>query len=441
MEMVITMELHEPGRIGKEEILARHIRLAEVLEGKRPLDWFDLETFIYDARCPTIPGKRVALWSIATMKACLKEAFVVKAQQAPEILTIYPFFALNFLPGANDVPRVYAEVFRFALQLSSLQPLARFGGILRALRTSLQAVLWYHTQLQFEVASLAQQAEWQVQLELPYGNGTRNKSDVCLSRGEARYPVEAVTLRLSESGRKKRLYANRLFNWSIQFGVDIVGRLGEPWSEGAEEERQWVQKALGAIMSARKSGLLAIVYSPYGGSLTFSRAAGKIGTTTFHDAESNEDIWDRLRTTLSQKNKQASGNLVWLRMGDYAGLWHWSGYRVMSLEEKAHSLTPLVQEALDSLPHIAGVILSPGIEPDYAPAEHATGTFYSVGGAVALRCALPGTCIRESIVIPRTGLDADARSFAALYEREDTWLDWALGRAGHPPFHELVRDL
>ena len=42
MEMAITMELHEPGRIGEEEILTRHIRLAEVLEGKRPLDWFDL---------------------------------------------------------------------------------------------------------------------------------------------------------------------------------------------------------------------------------------------------------------------------------------------------------------------------------------------------------------------------------------------------------------
>jgi len=152
----------------------------------------------------------------------------VKAQQAPEILTTYPFFALNFLLGANDVPRVYADVFRFALQLNLLQSLERFGGILRSLRTSLQAVLWYHTQLQFEVASLAQQEGWLVQLELPYGNGTGNKSDVCLSRGEAHYPIEAVTLRLSESGRKKRVYADWLSNWSIQLGVDITGRIGEP---------------------------------------------------------------------------------------------------------------------------------------------------------------------------------------------------------------------
>ena len=69
------MELHEPGRIGEEEILARHIRLAEVLEGKRPLDWFDLETFIYDASCPTIPGKRVALWSIVGEKYFHRELY------------------------------------------------------------------------------------------------------------------------------------------------------------------------------------------------------------------------------------------------------------------------------------------------------------------------------------------------------------------------------
>jgi hypothetical protein len=435
------MELLDPGRMGEEEILARHIRLAEVYEGKRLLDWFDLETFIYDASCPTVPGKRVALWSIALMKACLKDAFLVKAQQAPEILTIYPFFALNFLPGANDVPRVYADVFRFALQLSSLKSLERFGGILRALRRSLQAVLWYHTQLQFEVASLAQKAGWHVQLELPYGNGTRNKSDVCLSRGEARYPVEAVTLRLSESGRKKRVYSDRLFNWSIQFGVDIVGRLGEPWSGGAKEERQWVQQAFKTLVSVRNTGLLAIVYSPNGGSLTFSRTMpGKLGRAALNDADSHEDIWDRLRTALSEKNKQASGNLVWLRMGEYAGLWHWSRYREMTLEEKVQSLTPLAQAALESLPHIAGVILSPGIEPDYAPGGHTPGTYSSVDGAIAVRCALPGSCIRESIIIPRREMDADARVFASLYEHEDTWLDWALQQAGHPPFHELVQD-
>ena len=141
---------------------------------------------------------------------------------------------------------------------------------------------------------------------------------------------------------------------------------------------------------------------------------------------------------MSEKNKQTSGNLVWLRMGEYAGLWHWSRYRVMTLEEKVQSLKPLIQTALASLPHIAGVIFSPDIEPDYAPGGHTSGTFSSVDGAIAVRCALPGSCIRESIIISRGKMDADVRVFAAFYEHEDAWLYWALQRAGHPPFHELV---
>src|ERR1700736_6232753 len=92
---------------GEDDTLARHIRLAEVLEGKRLLAWSDLETHIYDSRCLTPQGKQVALWAIALMKACLKVRFLAKAQRAPELLTLYPFFTLEFFPGANDVPRVY----------------------------------------------------------------------------------------------------------------------------------------------------------------------------------------------------------------------------------------------------------------------------------------------------------------------------------------------
>ena len=245
-----------------------------------------------------------------------------------------------------------------------------------------------------------------------------------------------------EYGRKKRAYADWLSNWSIQFGVDITGRIGEPWSGGTKEERQWVQQALNTLVSVRNTGLIAVVSSPNGDSLTFSRTLpGKIGTAALHDAESREDIWDCLRTALSEKNKQALGNLVWLRMGEYARLWHWSRYRMMKLEEKVQGLTPLGQATLASLPHIAEVILSPCIEPDYAPGGHTPGTFSSVGGAIVVRCALPGSCIRESTIIPRGRMDADAHVFAAFYEHEDAWLDWALQRAGHPPFHELVQDL
>ncbi len=436
------MELPDREPLGENDTLARHIRLAEVLERKRLLEWDDLKTLIYDSRCLTPQGKQVAVSSIAILKEFLKDKFLVHAVHAPEILTMHPFFALNFFPGVNDVPRVYADVFRLALQLHLLQSFERFGGILRSLSRNLEAVQWYHTLLQFEVASLAQKKGWQVQLELPYNNGTNNKSDVCLSKGETQLLIDAVSIRMSENGRKKQTYGNWLTEMSIRYGINTTGRIGEPWTGTREEELQWVQKALGSLISVARSGLSAIVYSPNGGSLEFSRAAyGKTGMTNIHDADINEDIWDRIRRALGEKNKQASGNVVWLRMGEFAGLWHWSRYRNMTLEEKLSNLSPMIQTALESFPNIAGVILSPGILPVYHPEVQILGNFSSDDGSIALRCSLPGHCVRESIIIPRRGMSADALELMALYEHEETWLDWALQRAGKPLFNTLVQEL
>ena len=431
---------YEPSR--ENDTLVRRTRLAEAAEGKRLLEWSDLETLIYYSHCLTPQGKQVAIWSIAILKELLKDRFLVNTQQAPEILTTYPFFTLDFFPGVNDVPRVYADVFRFALQLYLLQSLQRFGGILRSLRMQLQATQWYHTLLQFEVASLAQKEGWQLQLELPYNNGTNNKSDVCLSKGETQLLIDAVCVRLSESGRKKQTYSNWLTHMSIQYGISITGRIGEPWLDGRKEEQQWVQKVQRTLFSVYQSGLSAIVYGANGGSLECSRAAfGKTGVATIHDANGHEDIWDRMRTALHRKNEQAFSNSEWLRMGEYAGLWHWSRYRTMTLEEKLNNLSPIIQRALESSPHIAGVILSPGISPVYHPEVQTPCKFSSVDGSVALQCSLPGYCTRESIIIPRKGSDAEALELAALYEHEHTWLDWALQQAGHPPFHTLVQQL
>src|SRR6266699_2353976 len=103
-----------------------------------------------------------------------------------------------------------------------------------------------------------------------------------------------------------------------------------------------------------------------------------------------------------------------------------SRYRNMTLEEKLSNLSPMIQTALESFPNIAGVILSPGVLPVYRPEVQIPGKFSSVDGNIALRCSLPGHCVRESIIIPRRGLDGDALELMALYEHEDTWLDWAL---------------
>ncbi len=68
------MQDYEPS--GENDTLARHTRLAEVLEGKRLLEWSDLETLIHDSHCLTPQGKQVAVWSIAILKELLKDRFL-----------------------------------------------------------------------------------------------------------------------------------------------------------------------------------------------------------------------------------------------------------------------------------------------------------------------------------------------------------------------------
>ena len=68
------MELFDPGRGRREEeeILARHIRLAEMLEGKRLPDWVDLETFIFPPpQNPEIYTKRIRIFVCVMRFTCL----------------------------------------------------------------------------------------------------------------------------------------------------------------------------------------------------------------------------------------------------------------------------------------------------------------------------------------------------------------------------------
>src|SRR2546430_2155236 len=151
------MDVDDHDLLGEDDALVRHIREAEVLEGKRSLDWLDLESFLKDSHCLTPKGKQVAISLLALLKAFLKDKFLEKARHKPEILAVHPFFALDFLPGVNDVPRVYADVFRLALELYLLQSLERFRYMLNeGVSNNMESVQWYHTLLQLEVASLGQ---------------------------------------------------------------------------------------------------------------------------------------------------------------------------------------------------------------------------------------------------------------------------------------------
>jgi hypothetical protein len=56
------------------------------------------------------------------------------------------------------------------------------------------------------------------------------------------------------------------------------------------------------------------------------------------------------------------------------------------------------------------------------------------------RCPIPVGRARETIIVAHP--EASDRNFETLvdwYSQEDTWLNWALARCGHPPLIDLVK--
>jgi hypothetical protein len=64
-------------------------------------------------------------------------------------------------------------------------------------------------------------------------------------------------------------------------------------------------------------------------------------------------------------------------------------------------------------------------------------------GGRAVRCPIPGNRVRETIIVPQSGLSQagrDAQMFADWYAHENSWLDLALQQVGHPRFDTLVQE-
>src|SRR6266702_6070043 len=108
------------------ETLARHQRMAEVLDGKRRMNWSDWAMFIYESKCLTPDGRRVALQAVDTLQHTLRDDFLwrvedwlarMRANGDPDLAPdLHPIFSLGLWP-ANDVPWVYANLIRLAAHI------------------------------------------------------------------------------------------------------------------------------------------------------------------------------------------------------------------------------------------------------------------------------------------------------------------------------------
>ena len=120
-----TDDEHPEPACPEDETLARHQRIAEVLDGKRQMDWSDWAMFICESKCLTPYGQRVALWAADTLQDTLKNDFfqrvadwLARMQTTDPDLAPYshPIFSLGLWP-ANDLPWVYANLIRLAAHI------------------------------------------------------------------------------------------------------------------------------------------------------------------------------------------------------------------------------------------------------------------------------------------------------------------------------------
>lgn len=66
---------HPEQESSEEDTLARHKRMAELLAGKRQMDWSDWAMSIYESKCLTPEGRRVALQAVDILRRTLQDDF------------------------------------------------------------------------------------------------------------------------------------------------------------------------------------------------------------------------------------------------------------------------------------------------------------------------------------------------------------------------------
>jgi hypothetical protein len=383
----------------------------------------------------TPEGRVAAHRAVASIRRALGEDFLQRALAIPGG---HPIFSLGHWP-ANQVIWVYVNLFQLAAQFELLRrPRSQLWKVTRSLQANFDPTNWTHGLLQLEVASLGLQAGWHTLFEPALGTG--RLADLRMDNGSATLLVETTSLGFSVLEQRALAFFHsltfRVLEIEMRHNVHLSGQLCDVTSP--ETVAEWFQKIEVAAAATAGDGISRSVSGPAGGLVQVSGQLPTEESVRLNGALVETDPLRRMVARMRDKANQTEGaSPVWLRIEDLAGLWMMLSE--MTLEQKLVMLTPILQSELDPLPHIAGIVLSPGATWSTASVAEFVRETWRAEGATALRCPLPGHRERETLIVPRSGsLQVASTPMIDWYAREEHWLNWALEQLGFPPPEELL---
>jgi hypothetical protein len=431
------MTMDDPEPTETDVAAGRRQRFLQMLAGDREITWSDWAIPMDDSQLLSSKGHEVVTWAVGVLQPFLGDDFLQRVRDAGAEHALLSPALLHTLWMIVDSQYVYADLIQLAAQMTLLGH--RSGRLRATMRNNFDPTSWTHALIQLELASLALRDGWDGQFEPRLDDG--KSADVRLSKDGAPVLFEITSMGMSVDEREALDYfhslSTQIMSIELRQGVQVTGDLGD--IAPASEVARWLERIEEAAAATAQDGDVRPVAGPAEATVIVSREALEPGGTHLQGASVTSDPWRRLVARIERKARQtSSAERVWIRLEDHAGLLWFSPLAQMSLADRLAALVPPLREAINSFPHVAGVVVSPGPmwPPDTATEE--TCQLPGDDGAVALRRPISGPRVRETIIVSRS--DARDGGIAAIqdwYRQETTWLDWALQQLNCPRLTDL----
>jgi hypothetical protein len=213
-----------------------------------------------------------------------------------------------------------------------------------------------------------------------------------VTRSGFAYSIEVTTQGFDRNLRATRRQGDCLLGeqFRIEFGysVECVTRMARLLPD--EEFSEYISALDQAAAQVTKS------HHPAEFDLGFASASvypkgERPGTTTHEGPMLDGDMWPRFAKRLISKAEQTMGSgRSWIRIDEGGGLLAFTQAYHLPVEEKLGWLMHNTALALTDFPHVEGVIISPGAEPDWNPMANLPGVTQRVSGSAVIERRLPG---------------------------------------------------